>query len=333
MKDNYKQNYYIISLLFCFFLSCFSFLKPFYFSADFDNYVEIYDGKYAEIASIEPFFRYLTHYFHVLSVPYILFAMIVASCSLIIKVICARNFFSNADRDFFVFLFFYFCFYGFLHELTQLRIAIASSICYMAAYQYFFKRNVFSAALLSLLGIFFHYSIALWFLTLFINSYRRLIFFIVAFVFGFGFFIGFSDTISSLLPNEKLVSYLYNLTHSIGVDAGLNLFNLNNFVFVSMLGLMAYLRVKVNLSVEAKKFIDFVQCSNIMAFVFFYFFSGVPVIAYRLAELCRLFYPLAMTLMLVNMKQTFPRFIVITFTGVFSLLSILMLFVTLRAVS
>ncbi|HID4131987.1 TPA: EpsG family protein [Pluralibacter gergoviae] len=333
MKYNYKQNYYGISVLLCFFLGSLAFLKPFYFSADFSNYVDIYDGQYDEIAGIEPFFRYITYYFHWISVPYVAFAMLACSLCLILKIIYARKILRTCDKDLILFLSIYFCFYGFLHELTQLRIAIASSICYVAVYQYFFRRNFLAAGLLSLIGMFFHYSIALWFLTLFINSYRRLLIFSLIFVFGFGFFIGFSNNIAGLLPNEKLVSYLYNLTNSVGIDAGLNLVNLNNFVFLSVLGIMSYLRTKVKLSVEASKFVDFVQCSNVMAFLFFYFFSGVPVIAYRLAELCRLFYPLAIVLMLVELNKSYSRIVMAVFTSFFILLSILMLFVTLRAVS
>lgn len=333
MKYNYKQNYYGISVLLCFFLGSLAFLKPFYFSADFSNYVDIYDGQYDEIAGIEPFFRYITYYFHWISVPYVAFAMLACSLCLILKIIYARKILRTCDKDLILFLSIYFCFYGFLHELTQLRIAIASSICYVAVYQYFFRRNFLAAGVLSLIGMFFHYSIALWFLTLFINSYRRLLIFSLIFVFGFGFFIGFSNNIAGLLPNEKLVSYLYNLTNSVGIDAGLNLVNLNNFVFLSVLGIMSYLRTKVKLSVEASKFVDFVQCSNVMAFLFFYFFSGVPVIAYRLAELCRLFYPLAIVLMLVELNKSYSRIVMAVFTSFFILLSILMLFVTLRAVS
>lgn len=335
MKCNYKQNIYIISIFSCFFLGCLAFFKPYYFTADFSNYVEIYDGRYDEISGIEPFFRYITYFFHWISVPYIAFAMFISSLCLIIKIAYARKMMGALGNGNFCFLFliFYFCFYGFLHELTQLRIAIASSICYLAIYQYYFKRNILAAGLIAIIGMFFHYSIALWFLTLFINTYKKLMVFVLVFVFGFGFFIGFSNNIASLLPNEKLVSYLYNLTNSIGVDAGLNLLNLNNFVFLTAFGIMAYLRTKVKLSVEAYAFIDFVQCSNLMAFLFFYFFSGVPVIAYRLAELCRLFYPLAMILMLTGIKRYYPRNVLVIFSSVFVLLSMLMLFVTLRAVS
>lgn len=328
MNKQGDSNYHIICLLACFALSFLVFLKADYFAADFLPYMQIYDGTYDEIDSIEPAFKYLAFFFNDLSIPYTIFAMLVCGFCLTAKVYYSRKIIPYTYGGFFLFI--YICFYGFLHDLTQLRIAIAVVMCYIASYQYFFLHNKVRALSWMFVGILFHYSILIWCLSLLINNYRRLFIVIIGMSFGLAVLLSNAHIIAAYLPNEKLISYLYSLSYSLSAGNSIAFLNLNTVTFLLIFITAAYLIRRVELSENESRFIHYVQCSGILAFFVFFIFGNVPVVAYRLAELLRIFYPLAIVLLLNKVKNVQER---ILFGLIFSFYSIVMLAITFRAVS
>ena len=328
MRIKYKDNGYILCFLLCFILSYLVLLKSDYFPADFLPYTEIYDGTYGEINNIEPAFLYLTRLFHYLNFPYIFFAMLVCALCLSWKIKYARKIIK--DSYIYLFLYVYVSFYVFLHEMTQLRIAIAVTMCYVSVYYYFYKNCIKHALPWMVFAFLFLYSALLLFMSLFIYSYRRLLIVIIGFVICMSFLNVYADTIALYLPNEKIVNYLYSISSSLDNRNDLAIFNLNNIIFLSIFILIFYLSRYIKLNDNEAKFIKYVQCSGILAFCIFFLASGVPVIAYRTAELLRIFYPMALVLILSHIKNNNMRYFIAV---IIVILSGLMLFITLRAVS
>lgn len=328
MNKQFNNNYYIICLLSCFLLSYLVLFKSAFFSADYVPYIQIYDGTYEELDSIEPAFKYLTYLFYHLSIPYDFFAMLVCGFCLSYKVFYSKKIVPATHGMWFLVV--YMCFFGFLHELTQLRIAIAVVMCYAASYQYFFKRNRVHALLWIAIGMLFHYSVFIWGLSLLINSYRRLLIIIISMIFSLAILLSSANIIAAYLPNEKLISYLYNLSYSLNSGSSISFINTNTVTFLLIYVTIAFFRKRVIMSDSEQKFVTYVQCSGILAFFFFYTFSNVPVIAYRLAELLRIFYPLIIVLLMSKLKNSSERFV---FGFLFIVYSLLMLVVTFRAVS
>lgn len=328
MNKGCDSNYHIICLLSCFALSYLVLFKADYFSADYLPYMQIYDGTYDEIDGIEPAFRYLTSFFYHLSVPYTFFAMMVCGFCLSFKVFFSKKIIPSTYGA--AFLLIYICFYGFLHDMTQLRIAIAVAMCYAASYQYFFLRNKVKALLWMSLGVLFHYSIFIWCLSLLISNYRRLFVVIIGMTFGLAILLNSVNIIAVYLPNEKIMSYLYSLSYSLGPTDSFSFINLNTITYFFVYITIALLTKRVSLSINETSFVTYVQCSGILAFFFFYIFGNVPVVAYRLAELLRVFYPLVIVLLMSKIKSGYDRII---FGFVFAFYSILMLAITFRAVS
>lgn len=228
------------------------------------------------------------------------------------------------------FLFIYMCFYGFLHDLTQLRIAIAVVMCYGAVYQYFFLKNKAWTILWMMFGVLFHYSIIIWCLSLLITNYRRLIIVITGMFFGLAIIFNYASIIALYLPNEKIISYLYSLSNSFSAKESYTFFNLNTIVFLLVFITIEFLSRAVKLSESEFRFVKYVQCSGVLAFFVFYVFITVPVVAYRLAELLRVCYPLAIVLLLDKIKNIHNK---VLFIILFVIYSILMLGITFRAVS
>ncbi|HCQ7865523.1 TPA: O1 family O-antigen polymerase, partial [Escherichia coli] len=204
------------------------------------------------------------------------------------------------------------------------------TMCYVSVYYYFYKNCIKHALPWMVLAILFHYSALLLFMSLFIYSYRRLLIVIIGFVICMSFLNVYADTIALYLPNEKIVNYLYSISSSLDNRNDLAIFNLNNIIFLSIFILIFYLSRYIKLNDNEAKFIKYVQCSGILAFCIFFLASGVPVIAYRTAELLRIFYPMALVLILSHIKNNNMRYFIAV---IIVILSGLMLFITLRAVS
>lgn len=328
MTVKYKNNCYAILLLFCACLSSLVFLKPIYFPADYIPYTEIYNNTYDGLPGVEPGFKLVVYIFNIVNIPYVMFAMMVFCFCFLTKIIYAKKMASGLTGGYFII--FYLCFYAFLHELTQLRIAIAMTMCYIGVYYYFFEKKKWPSLCWILIGVLFHYSVFFWCLTLFISNYRRLIACILTLTLSLSIIVKYANGIVAFLPNEKMALYIHSLSSSLQNTDSVKLLSINNIVFALLFCIIFYVKKKIKLSENATNFINYVQCSNILAFFLFYSFGGVPVIAYRFAELLRAFTPLAMAILCVNLKDIKSRMLVFI---IFLLLSFLILIVTLRAVS
>lgn len=318
------------TLLLCIIISYIVLLKTNYLPADFNTYNLIYSSTYDKMSEIEVGFLFLSKTFFNLGVDYVFFAMFICSACLIIKVRTLQKMLPASSG--LCFLFIYFCFFSFLHELTQLRLAIATTFCYIAIYYTFFLPNKKRAIFWGIGAMFFHYSIIFLFFAFFINNRTRFFWFIVVAIF---IFMGANSHLVSLvvyMPNEKIAQYLYRVSQiSSSSSPGLNLITLNNLIYVFVYLGVALLRGRLNLSVAENKMITTVQYSSLIGFVLFVIFNAVPVIAFRIPELLRITYPLVLAIMLKRSVET-RVYNILTPLIVF-LLSCSMLFVTIRAVA
>ncbi len=311
-------------------LSYFVLLKADYLPADFNAYNEIYHSTYNKIEDIEYPFRILAGFFNYLGVDYLLFAILICIFCLVIKLTSFRKIIGNESGLLFIIL--YMCFFGFLHELTQLRLAIATSFFYLALYYLFFDKRLFWFGLFSCLALMFHFSIVFLIITLFINTKRKLFFFIIT---VFLLWVGSGQYLMLLqdyMPNEKLKLYLISVSRITSVsDSELNVLTLNNIVFVMAFGVVQFSKAKLLFNSHEKKLIGYTQYANLIGFTLFYCFSSVPVIAFRLPELLRVTYPLvfAMIISRALKEKRYPQLLIL----VVLTLSLVMCFITVRAVA
>jgi len=177
--------------------------------------------------------------------------------------------------------------YFILHEMTQIRAGVAVGIFLLSIPDILHRRYVSYIAKIVLASL-FHYS-ALIALPLYLlsNSKKLNILFLLLPLLGFLFaYFDFSKELlyflATLLPNFislKINGYLNLLTT--GVHTQINIFNLYHsslYIILCFCFYLYYERKNVNI-----EHIFFTKALSVMLFTF-YFFSPIPVFAFRLSE-------------------------------------------------
>jgi hypothetical protein len=181
----------------------------------------------------------------------------------------------------------YYSHYFVLHEMTQIRIGLASAI-FLASIPYYLKNNYKVFVPLVLIAALFHYSSIYFLLILFFDkkSFSTILYTIVI---GLSLALGIVRLpLTALLSrfDASDVSVKLNTYVELG-QAGL-LQNVNVFNIVTVLNLLCCLYmifiVPRDILLSDKKLLLFLKC-NILSIFFLCLLSGVPTIAFRFMEL------------------------------------------------
>lgn len=282
---------------------------------DFDVYKGMYEltslGKMDSLERNDFGFTYLMIFFASAEMPFELFLWCICLTSVFIKALSVARL---SQAYLIPFCIFYLFSFFLIHEMIQIRIALAVSIFYLSlifirekAFWYFF----FTAAL-ALFASLFHFSILLLFVasivfSRFVVSWVNVVFFL------FLFFV-FSEISVSLISlflefsENKLVSaYLFQLSEGFNFShkalfhpqTFLSLVSLFFFIFLNRL-LIDY---KSKLSVE-DMILNLNVCLFILSiFVFLLTLSVSEVIAYRLSELFRVLSPLSSAIYFIKLRK------------------------------
>lgn len=329
MKINSHSNLNLLTLYLCWIFSLLVFFKLELIPADYENYKEIYNQTYYKINDIEVLFVSVTKLFYSLGFDYDVFAMLVCALCLTVKVTISQKIIENTTGLFFLVI--YICFFAFIHELTQIRTAIATTFFYIAVYLTFFKRKTTWAFLYLILATFFHISSLFAIAVLFINNKKKLL---LAIMILMVFWLSTSHYLMALyehIPNEKIQSYLLRASKiSTSNGFSLNVFSVNNIIYFLCLVIVVIASRGLVFTSNELALIKYTQYSNVLGFFLFYIFEAMPVVAFRLPEILRITYPLVLALVVVRRLKIKRDGIV--YIPVTLLLSALMCFITIRAV-
>jgi len=183
-------------------------------------------------------------------------------------------------------VFVYICLYFILHEMTQIRIGVASAIFLLAIpdiYNRKFKPFLFK----TILATMFHYSAIIMLIVYFLNPYKInfKIFFFLPLIGMFFTFSGINiltilNPFLSILPDfisNKIELYVSLLDY--GKFNQINVFN----VYYSSLFLLYYIMLLCYSYFKLQYDALFLKIFGFMLF-FFYFLSAIPVLAFRVSE-------------------------------------------------
>lgn len=223
-------------------------------------------------------FRLLFHFNYVL--PIMLFFGLV---SVLLKVISINRLSANP----YLVILFYFSHYFLLHEMTQIRIGLASAIFFIALI-YYLKENKRACLLMIMLAILFHYS-AIMYLVIFLFDSRRFNkatytgILVVSLVLGYlklPLLNFFGNFIPGNLPGRLDI---YATVVENGVADTINVFNVLNLLNIAICVYFIIFIPKQQL-LSNKPLLFFLKC-NIISIFFLSFLSGVPSLAFRVSEL------------------------------------------------
>lgn len=197
-------------------------------------------------------------------------------------------------------LFIYFCYFFFLHDLTQIRVGVAAGFIFVA-FIYYFDRRYFQYFTFVALGLFFHYSAVVFMLVPFFISKNNgllisLLYLILSLLFVFLYYLGFDvlaimSVIAQFDPTGKLNYYILALQGGKFQEIS---FIPRMAPYIAMV--LPLLFVYKHLSRVDERFGTFLQLVSLGLFVFS-FFASIPVLAYRLSDLFLMFSPLLFSFM------------------------------------
>lgn len=185
-------------------------------------------------------------------------------------------------------IFTYICLYFVLHEMTQIRVGVASGIFLLSipdVYNRNFKTFLFKTALATM----FHYSAIMMLMVYFLNPRKMnfklfcllpLIGIFSIFIFNSKVMISMLNFISLYLPDflsYKLKLYIYLIEQ--GIFNKINLFN----VYYGSLLIFYYIMILCSRHFKSKYDMLLLKIFGLMLFLF-YFFHAVPVLAFRVSE-------------------------------------------------
>lgn len=183
-------------------------------------------------------------------------------------------------------IFTYICLYFILHEMTQIRVGVATAI-FLLAIPNIYNRNLKSFLFKTILAMMFHYSAIIMLLVYFLNPYKinLKVFFFLPLIGIVFMFIGINiitilNPFLFLLPDfiaNKIQLYILLLD-----DGKFNQINVFNFYYGSLF--MFYYTMILHQSYFKSQYdVLFLKIFGFMLF-FFYFSSAIPVLAFRVSE-------------------------------------------------
>ncbi len=252
----------------------------------FDNIYEIRSNDFDHIFPIlEPGFTGIVLIFRSLFIyDYVLAIMLFYGLTTVsLKILSIKKLSVNP----YLVILFYYSQYYFLHEMTQIRIGLASAILLIAVI-FYLKGNKLTFALLTIVAVFFHYSAILYLLILFLNSrhFNKIVYsgiLGISIVFGF-LQIPLANYLDIFIPTNlpgRLANYAVIVEN--GLAENINVFNVLNLLNI-VVCLYFIIFISKEKLLSDKPLVLFLKC-NIIAILFLSFLSGVPSLAFRVSEL------------------------------------------------
>lgn len=284
-----KVDSALICLFFSTILLFFAGLRPRDSSTDYEIYLQMYDDLNISLSLkdlfgfTEPTFVLIGTFTKFLKLPVTIVFLVYATIGVSIKSLSILKYSDFIIPSFLV----YYCNYFLLHEMTQIRIGVASSI-FIIAVQFIVQRNMWKYFLMIGLAILFHYSAIIYLPLYFINSasinkVKYYIFIIVSIIIGF-LKIPFLDYLKYIPINVvQQKQELYSGVLELGiVDTNINL--LNPFALIDIFICLFLLYNSKYLATKNRYFITFLKI-YIIGLCTFYLFSSFPSIAFRVKEM------------------------------------------------
>ena len=194
--------------------------------------------------------------------------------------------FKRISKDYDILLITYFPFYFIIHEMTQIRVAVATSIL-MFAIPYIYEKKMNFFLLLIVLGSFFHYSFLLFGMFYFIDSHRlnRFHYFSILLV---GYLLAIIKIdILDIIGNID-IEYIYNKfsVHKAMIEDGstdeVNIFNSLTLLKIVLCSFFIFQSNKLN---NYNPYAIILIKIWVFSFFFYVVLSPIPVLAFRISEM------------------------------------------------
>ena len=306
-----KQNYvYIVCLLG---LSLISGLRPSTCCADYLNYVDYYnDIDNRNIIQLEPTFFFISKTVKFIFNSSIGLFVIYAFLGIFLKGLA----FKKLSRLYLLSLVIYSSTYFLRHEMTQIRVGIASAILLLSI-PTIYEKDWVKFVLLLITGTMFHYSFLIFSFFYFLNTKTlNPVFYVGLLVTAYLAFFLKINVISILgaIPIEFIsgkISAYSNLLEA-GVDTKINVFNILIIFRICFISILIWKR---NFLYKKNKYSIILIKIYAFSVFFFVFFFSLPVFAFRMNELIGVVEIILVPFIVYLLKEKYIAFIIVILTG------------------
>jgi len=310
LKYEIQKYIYVACLLILFVISGF---RPATCCADYLNYVDYFnDIDNRSVIQIEPTFFLISkialYFFNSSTGVFIIYAFL----GVLLKGLA----FKKLSNFYLLSLIIYSATYFLLHEMTQIRVGIASSILLLAVPS-IYERKSSKFLLLLILGTMFHYSFLIFGLFYFLNPDKIKSFsYVFLILSGYIAYLLGINVVSVLgaIPIEFISGKIlaYNTLLENGVDTKINVFNV---LMLFRLGFLAILLWKQDYLSEKNKYSILLIKIYAFSLFFFVFFAPLPVFAFRIRELTGIVEVILIPFFVYLFKEKYVGFAVIIVLG------------------
>jgi len=179
----------------------------------------------------------------------------------------------------------YICFYFIVHEMTQIRVGVATAI-FLIAIPDIVNKNVRGFLLKTALATMFHYSSIIMVPLYFLNPkrYNRIFYTLLPFIGVLLSVISIPSLLfSSVVPLlTGFIGYRINIYYDLFQMGEMSEINVYNMLYLSLLVIHFFIMVNIN-RFKNPLIIILIKIFSWMLFLF-YFFSFMPVLAFRFSE-------------------------------------------------
>lgn len=175
--------------------------------------------------------------------------------------------------------------YYLLHEITQVRIGVATGFI-LISYHYLCKKDYVWFFAFMAIAIFFHQSSSMALILILVsNTKRNLVSYLL--LLPIGYLLYFSNSYFNLtipIPYFQSKIEVYKEATEAGFikDSKINVFNILFLLKIIILYTLVYFKDKISESLQSFYFLIKVYCISLFTFLFF---SDIPVFAFRIQEL------------------------------------------------
>ncbi|HEK3906093.1 TPA: EpsG family protein [Escherichia coli] len=290
-------------------------------SAEVDrDYVNYYNDYYLSIKTIDDgfFVEPLSKSIFLLSSHFsmgIVFAMFLFSFfSILLKLVALKR----MGISYSLFFISYFGYFFTQHDMTQVRLALASSL-FMISLSYLFESK--GKALAFFFGAFLSHMSSIFLLV--VVLFRRgvkVAYWTIFLLFSYGMYyldVDVSSVLLSIIQSVPLFSKYIMYLDGTWKDEGINVFSVTNISFVTVLLVISFF-----LSIKSEMRDDLLLVTSyklsILGLALIPILASVPIAAFRISQIYQIFLPILLCLIYKHIKNDVYRLFYIFFLFVFS---------------
>jgi hypothetical protein len=280
----FKKENTIINLLIFASLILIASLRLPYSTKDTSNYIYAFNSisDFSTFIRFEPTFVLITLVTKFMSFSWNFLFFVYASIAISIKFISIKK----ISNFYFVSIFVYISNFYILHELTQIRVGIATAIL-LSSIKPLYDRKAINFLIHITIAVLFHYSAFVFYILWFLNPFKLNKYSLISILFFSYILVLNNITLTFLLKEVKISQFvkLFDFYSSKNLSRQTNVVNIFNAFFIIRFFLCIYLICNYEYLSKINKYFILLIKIYVIGLTLFLLFSDFTIVSFRISEL------------------------------------------------